>query len=327
MPACPLILKPSVVFATVSSAEEEVLLSRSRPIVVLNKNKDYYLSPFVSTLHNLGIMLPYSALHHMLFKYAEEPAFIMTSANMPGEPMLIDNEEIIGKLEGVADYYLLHNRQIINRCDDSVIRFRGDDLAFIRRSRGYVPEPYDLSSINPDLNVLALGPEIDVTFSLLKEGRCYLSQHIGDTTKYETYLYLQQALEYMMKITKTENVDVVVCDLHPMFFTTKLAHQLSQRFECEVFPVQHHHAHAASLALDNEVDELICIAADGVGYGEDGTAWGGEILHSTRQNIKELASWMPQKMVGGDLTTKYPIRMVMSHAYMIIYFQKSLKNL
>lgn len=303
-------------FAAVSTAEEQVLRSRSRPIVVLNKKKDYYLSSFVSPhLHNLGIMLPYSALHHMLFQYASEPALIMTSANMPGEPMLIDNNEIIGKLEGIADYYLLHNRQIINRCDDSVIRFRGDDMAFIRRSRGYVPEPYDLSAVNPEINVLALGPEIDVTFALLKEGQCYLSQHIGDTTKYDTYLYLQEALEYMMNITKTEDVDVVACDLHPMFFTTKLAHELSQRFQCDVLPVQHHHAHAAILALDNGVDELICIAADGVGYGEDGTAWGGEILHSFGAEYKRLASLASQKMVGGDLTTRYPIRMVMTMLY------------
>jgi hydrogenase maturation protein HypF len=98
-------------------------------------------------------------------------------------------------------------------------------MAFIRRSRGYVPEPYDFSNINKDLNVLALGPEIDVTFSLLKEGKCYMSQHIGDTTKYETFLYLQEAIEFMMGITRTDRIDVVACDLHPQFFTTKLAHE------------------------------------------------------------------------------------------------------
>lgn len=206
-------------FAEVADYEEEALLSRNRPIVILKKNQDYYLSPTVAPdLHNLGVMLPYSALHHLLFTYTDTPAYIMTSANMPGEPMLTHNPEIISKLEGVADYFLLHNREIINRCDDSVVRFRGGDMAFIRRSRGYVPEPYDLSSISTDLNVLALGPEIDVTFSLLKEGRCYVSQHIGDTTKYETFLYLQKAIEYMMGITQTDDIDAVACDLHPQFF-------------------------------------------------------------------------------------------------------------
>lgn len=303
-------------FAEVADYEEKTLLSRNRPIVVLKKNKDYYLSPHVAPyLHNLGIMLPYSALHHLLFSYTDTPAYIMTSANMPGEPMLTQNQEIISKLEGVADYYLLHNREIINRCDDSVVRFRGGDLAFIRRSRGYVPEPYDFSNLNQDLNVLALGPEIDVTFSLLKEGKCYVSQHIGDTTKYETFIYLQEAIEHMMGITQTEDIDVVTCDLHPQFFTTKLAHELGERFQCPVLKVQHHHAHAAALSMDWGVDEYICIAADGVGYGADGSAWGGEILYSAGADYERMASLMPQKMPGGDLTTRYPARMMMAMIY------------
>ncbi len=314
-------------FAEVKDFEEETLLSRRRPIVVLNKNENYYLAPSVSPmLHNLGIMLPYSGLHHLLFKYTNEPAYIMTSANIPGEPMLIDNEEIISKLDGIADYYLLHDRKIINRCDDSVIRFRAGDSAFIRRSRGYVPEPYDFSKIADDINILALGPELDVTFALLKDKKCYVSQHIGNTTKYETYKYLQEAIDYMMSITKTDSIDVVACDLHPMFFTTKLAGELSEKFECDVFGVQHHHAHAGALFVDHEIDELICIAADGVGYGDDGSAWGGEILHTTRDNYERIGSLMPQNMAGGDLTTKYPIRMVMAMIY-DYYDPKELKEL
>lgn len=303
-------------FAEVADYEEETLLSRNRPIVVLKKNNDYYLSSHVAPdLHNLGVMLPYSALHHLLFTYTDAPAYIMTSANMPGEPMLTQNQEIISKLEGVADYYLLHNREIINRCDDSVVRFRGGDMAFIRRSRGYVPEPYDFSSISTDLNVLALGPEIDVTFSLLKEGKCYVSQHIGDTTKYETFLYLQKAIDHMMRITRTQNIDMVACDLHPQFFTTKLAQELGERFKCPVLKVQHHHAHAAALSMDWGVNEFICIAADGVGYGADGGAWGGEILYFNGSEYERMASLMPQKMPGGDLTTRYPARMMMAMLY------------
>ena len=303
-------------FAEVSDLEKKTLQSRRRPIVVLNKNEDYWLSPCVSpVLHNLGVMLPYSGLHHLLFTYTEEPAYIMTSANMPGEPMLTENREIISKLHGVADYYLLHNREIVNRCDDSVVRFRGNEMAFIRRSRGYVPEPYDFSNIADDLNVLALGPEIDVTFSLLKEGKCYVSQHIGDTTKYDTFRYLQNAVNHMMQITRTNSVDLVACDLHPMFFTTKLAEDLSKSLGSDILKVQHHHAHAAALCVDNDLDELICIAADGVGYGDDGTAWGGEILLSQGSSYKRMASLMPQSMAGGDLTTKYPARMVISMLY------------
>ncbi len=303
-------------FADVSNVESEILKSRCRPIVVLNKNNNYFLSSYVSPeLHNLGVMLPYSGLHHLIFKYSTNLAYIMTSANMPGEPMLIENEEIIHNLEGIADYFLLHNRRIINRCDDSVVRFRGDDMTFIRRSRGYVPEPYDFSSLNSDLKILALGPEIDVTFSLLNEGKCYVSQHIGNTTKYETFKYLQKSIEYLMSITKTDSVDAVVSDLHPLFFTTKLAYELSEKFDCEMIKVQHHHAHAASLAVDNGVEEMVCIAADGVGYGEDGTVWGGEILHYCGAEYERVGGLLTQKMVSGDLTTRYPIRMVMSMLY------------
>ncbi len=303
-------------FADVSKVEAEILKSRCRPIVVLNKNNNYFLSSYVSPeLHNLGVMLPYSGLHNLIFKYSTNPAYIMTSANMPGEPMLIENEEIIKNLEGIADYFLLHNRRIINRCDDSVVRFRGNDMTFIRRSRGYVPEPYDFSRLNSDSKVLALGPEIDVTFSLLNEGKCYVSQHIGNTTKYETFRYLQKSVKYLMSITKTDSVNAVVSDLHPLFFTTKLAHELSEKFDCEMIKVQHHHAHAASLAVDNSIEEMVCITADGVGYGEDGTVWGGEILHYRGAEYERVGSLLTQKMVSGDLTTRYPIRMVMSMLY------------
>lgn len=314
-------------FADIRNFEEETLISRRRPIVVLNKNNDYYLAPSVAPdLHNLGVMLPYSGLQHLLFQETDEPAYIMTSANIPGEPMLIDNDEIINKMEGIADYCLLHDRKIINRCDDSVIRFRAGDLAFIRRSRGYVPEPYDFSNIAGDTNILALGPELDVTFALLKDKKCYVSQHIGNTTKYETYKYLQEAIDYMIDITRAEKIDAIACDLHPMFFTTKLAHELGEKFECDVFGVQHHHAHAGALFVDHDIEEMICIAADGVGYGDDGSAWGGEILHVTGENYNRLGSLMPQNMAGGDLTTKYPIRMVMAmiHDY---YDDEELKQL
>ncbi|BAW31981.1 MAG TPA: carbamoyltransferase HypF [Methanothermobacter sp.] len=300
-------------FATVSRKEKKVLISRRRPIVVLKKNNRYNLAPSVApSLHNIGIMLPYSGIHHILFRYAKKPAYVMTSANKPGEPMIIKNREILVKLKGIADYFLIHDRRIVNRCDDSVVRFRGDDMAFIRRSRGYTPEPYDLSSLSSDINVIALGPEIDVTFAVLNHGECYLSQHIGNTTKYETTKFLEDALRYLMKITGTEEVDAVACDLHPRFFTTKLAEELSREYSAEIFKVQHHHAHAAALAVDSGVDELVCIGADGVGYGDDGTAWGGEILYCFDDKYERLGSLVPQKMPGGDLCAIYPARMLFS---------------
>ncbi|WP_304088255.1 carbamoyltransferase HypF [Methanobrevibacter ruminantium] len=309
-------------YAIVSDAEEETLLSKERPIVILKKNENYDFAQSVSPgLHNIGVMLPYAPLHHLLFNHTETPAYIMTSANVPGEPMMITNEEILKNLDTIADYYLIHNRRILNRCDDSVARFRNNELAFIRRSRGYTPEPYDLkgkyTNLNPEfdnLNILALGPELDVTFTILKNSKAYVSQHIGNTNKYRTYEFLQEAIKHMMRITKTDSFDAIACDLHPQFFTTRLAKEYAEKYDCPLIPVQHHHAHGISLLNDHytndQNNEMIIIAADGVGYGGDGNSWGGEILYTNIKEYERTASLMPQKMPGGDLCTKYPMRMM-----------------
>lgn len=333
-------------FAVMSKEEEKTLKSKERPIVILKKSEDYDFADSVSPdLHNIGVMLPYAPLHHLLFNETDTPAYIMTSANVPGEPMMITNEEIVKNLSKIADYYLVHNRRILNRCDDSVVRFRNDELAFIRRSRGYTPEPYDLSGkytyLNEEfdnLNILALGPELDVTFTIIKNSKAYVSQHIGNTNKYRTYQFLKEAIEHMMQITKTDSFDLIACDMHPQFFTTQLAREYAEKYDCSLIQVQHHHAHGVSLINDhvlNKTDldektsaeieisqdsekaellenprEMIIIASDGVGYGDDGGAWGGEILYTDIKSYKRIASLMPQKMPGGDLCTKYPARML-----------------
>lgn len=223
--------------------------------------------------------------------------------------MMIDNDEIIN---GVNDYSLVHNRKILNRCDDSVIRFRNDELSFIRRSRGYTPEPYTINYEVNDLDVLALGPELDVTFSIARGDKVYPSQHIGNTNKPKTLEFLRKAIENMERITKINEFDVVACDMHPHFFTTRLAHELAEKYDAEVLPVQHHHAHSIALANDHGIDEMIVIAADGVGYGSDGTSWGGEILYTDIKNFERMAHLQPQLMPGGDMATRYPARMLAS---------------
>ena len=302
-------------YAVLSKKEIETITSNKRPIVILKKNNDYDFPESLSPgLHNIGVMLPYSPMHYLLFDESKDiSTYVMTSANIPGNPMMITNEEILS-LDTVADYFLLHNRRILNRCDDSVIRFRNDELSFIRRSRGYTPEPYKISekySINND-TVLALGPELDVTFSIAKKDIVYPSQHIGNTNKYKTFNFLKEAINHLKRITKINEFDTIACDLHPQFFTTKLANELSDVYDAQVLPVQHHHAHASALANDNDIDEMIVIAADGVGYGSDGTSWGGEILYTDISDFKRMASLEVQKMPGGDQATKYPARMLAS---------------
>lgn len=297
-------------YAQLSEKEIKTITSNKRPIVILKKNDDYPFPDSLSPgLHNIGVMLPYSPMHYLLFDEGDIDTYVMTSANIPGEPMMIKNEEII---LGISDYSLVHNRQILNRCDDSVIRFRNNELSFIRRSRGYTPEPYTINYDVNDLNVLALGPELDVTFSIAKNDIVYPSQHIGNTNKPKTLNFLKEAIENMEKITKINEFDVIACDMHPHFFTTRLAHELGEKYGAEVLPVQHHHAHSVALANDNAIDEMIVIAADGVGYGSDGTSWGGEILYTDIKSFERLGSLESQLMPGGDVATRYPARMLAS---------------
>ena len=297
-------------YAQLSEREINTITSNKRPIVILKKNENYPFPESLSPgLHNIGVMLPYSPMHYLLFDEGDIDTYVMTSANTPGEPMMIRNEEIIN---GVNDYSLIHNRQILNRCDDSVIRFRNNELSFIRRSRGYTPEPYKINYEVNDLNVLALGPELDVTFSIAKDNIVYPSQHIGNTNKPKTLEFLKAAIENMERITKINEFDVIACDMHPHFFTTRLAYELSEKYDADVLPIQHHHAHSVSLANDSAIEEMIVIAADGVGFGSDGTSWGGEILYTDIKSFERLAHLESQLMPGGDMATKYPARMLAS---------------
>ena len=303
-------------YAKLSEREIKAITSNKRPIVILKKNENYNFPESLSPgLHNIGVMLPYSPMHYLLFDEGDIDTYVMTSANIPGEPMMIDNSEIINS---ISDYSLVHNRKILNRCDDSVIRYRNNELSFIRRSRGYTPEPYTINYEVNDLNVLSLGPELDVTFCLATEGIAYPSQHIGNTNKIKTLNFLKESINHMKRITKICDINAVACDLHPQFFTTKLAYE----FGVDVIPVQHHHAHSAALANDHKIDEIIAIAADGTGYGDDHTSWGGEILYTDIKSYERMAHLERQKMPGGDLATKYPIRMLLS----ILNNEKLIKN-
>lgn len=299
-------------FAVVSKEEEELLTSFRRPIVLLRKSDDYYLSEYVAPgLHTIGVMLPYSPFHYLLMRNFDDP-IIMTSANYPGEPMVLELDEALRKLGKVADYFLFHNRRIANRCDDSVIRISGGEIAFIRRSRGYVPEPIDTRFKS---SVIATGPDLSSTGAVMKKGRCYLTQHIGDVENLETLEFLESAIRHMMKLTRTREIDAVACDLHPMFPSTTLAESLSDELGVELFRVQHHHAHAATLLAEHGLDRIVAITCDGVGYGLDGQPWGGEVLLSTYSAFERIAHLKPQPMPGGDLAAKYPARMVLGILY------------
>ncbi len=295
-------------FAEVSPREAELLTSIIKPIVLLKKRHDHYLSDFISPgLHNVGVMLPYTGLHAMLFNQVNEPAFVMTSANPPNEPIVMENTEATRKLGSVVDFFLFHNRTIAHRCDDSVVRFHGDDPSIIRRSRGYAPEPIHLKlSINRC--ILGVGAELNVTSCLLFQNKAYVSQHIGDVENLETLRFLKNSIDHLTKLTNTK-AEVIACDLHPRFTTSKLAQDLGNKLDCPIFPVQHHHAHIASLMGERNINKIVGIACDGFGYGSDGAAWGGEILYCNQEGFQRLGHLEEQLMVGGDLATLFPLRM------------------
>ena len=296
-------------FAEVNSKEQQLLASPARPIILLSKNRDYNLSPLVAPhLHNVGVMLPHTGLHYMLFDNVPDTSFVMTSANPPNEPIVKDNEQAIKILGGTVDYFLFHNRKIAHRCDDSVMRAHESRAVFLRRSRGYAPAPIRLK-LKAKRSVLGLGGELNNTACVLLDDKAFISQHIGDVENVETRSFLQEAGRHLQELTNC-HAQTVACDLHPKFTTTILANELAEAEDLPLIQVQHHHAHAAALMAEHGLQESITVVCDGYGYGTDGKAWGGEILFSTRDsaNFKRLGHLEPQPLLGGDLASRYPLR-------------------
>lgn len=301
-------------YAEVSRKEEKILTSFRRPIVLLRKKDDFPLSEWISPgLHNIGVMLPYSGLHILLLQEIIDPAVIMTSGNISGKPIAASNEEIIAHLSSLADYFLLHNRVIYQRCDDSVVKIVDGKTKLIRRSRGYVPEPIETPIPYRGSGILAVGPELTVTVTVMRGNRCYASQHIGDVSgDLDMVEFHESVIAHLLKLLNVKP-EAVACDLHPRFVTTKIAEEQAEKWQAPVVRVQHHHAHAAALKAEHGIEEpIVCIASDGVGYGPDGTIWGGEILLSDYSSSERLGHLAPQLMPGGDQATKYPMRMAAS---------------
>jgi len=310
-------------FAETTEKEEELLISYARPIALLNKSRDYFLSDLVAPgLHNVGVMLPYTGLHYMLFDEVNDAAFVMTSANPPNQPIINDNNEALEALGNIVDYFLFHNRQIAHRCDDSVIRTHEQNVVFLRRSRGYAPAPVVLKK-KAKHNAVSLGGELNNTACVLNGNKAFISQHIGDVENVETRTFLETATKHLIRLTNSR-IETVACDLHPKFTTTTLAQKLAEENGWQLVQVQHHYAHIAALMAEHNAKEMVGICCDGYGYGEDGEAWGGEILLCTEAEFgfKRLAHLEKQPLVGGDLATRYPLRV----AAAILYGKADIEN-
>ena len=304
----------------ISDIEERILRSWRRPIVLASRRnsnvlpliQDSVLDVIAPGLDSIGVMLPYAPMHHLLFKYSKEPALVMTSANPTGIPMYIDPETIMHELGNIADYFLLHNRRIHQRSDDSVVKLTSrENPVFIRRARGYVPEPLVFNGPWKSLKVLGVGPEENVTGSLTKSNRIYMTQYIGDTDQVENIEFLTQTINHMKHLLDIAKLDGIACDLHPEFLSTELAEQLASEKDVPLFRVQHHHAHLSSLIVDGLIpvnNRIVCITADGYGFGDDETAWGGEILVGDLKEYERRGSLAPVQYTGGDLSALYSSR-------------------
>ncbi len=259
-------------------------------------------------MHNVGVMLPYTGLHYMLFDEVDDPAFVMTSANPPNQPIIKDNQEALKQLGDTVDYFLFHNRQIAHRCDDSVVRLHGENMVFLRRSRGYAPAPILLKERAKQC-VVGLGGELNNTACVLIGDKAFISQHIGDVENVETRNFLEEATKHLMHLTNSK-AEIIACDLHPKFTTTKLAQELARENGWRIVQVQHHYAHVAALMVEHNVRDIVGVCCDGYGYGVDGEAWGGEIIIGDKENSEfdRVAHLEKQPLIGGDLATRYPLR-------------------
>jgi hydrogenase maturation protein HypF len=305
----------------ISKKEKDIITSYRRPIVLLERKKDptsEFISDWVAPgLNNVGFMLPYTGIHHLLFDLIGEKPLVYTSGNKSSIPMGIKNDKIFDQLQHLADFFLLHNRKIDQRADDSVLRIHDDKIKLIRRSRGYVPEYLSLPFEVNLSGALATGPELATTGAVLRRNRVFPTQHIGNVTHLETYEFLKNALYHMKTLLQIQDSEVkfIACDAHPSFVTTNFAKELSAQYDVPLYPIQHHFAHVLGLMAENKIardEKIIGISTDGVGYGDDGNVWGGEILLTNYHGYERIAHLEYQPMIGGDRCTKYPARMVAS---------------
>ncbi|MBD2359040.1 carbamoyltransferase HypF [Tolypothrix sp. FACHB-123] len=322
-------------YCTISDKEKELLTSPAAPIVLLKVRERREIPQNQSSIQNpkskiqnciapsvapgqnsLGFMLPYTPLHHLILKRMNRP-IVLTSGNLSDEPQCIDNGEARERLGKIADYFLLHNREIVNRIDDSVVRVVGDKVQTIRRARGYAPAPIILppgfENIPP---ILAMGSELKNTFCLLREGEAILSQHLGDLENAAAFNAYQDTLNLYLNLFQHQPQSIAI-DKHPEYLSSKLGKELAAANQIKIYPIQHHHAHIAACMAENGIplnsQPVLGIALDGLGYGEDGTFWGGEFLLADYRQFKRLARFKPVAMIGGEQAIYQPWRNTYAH--------------
>jgi hydrogenase maturation protein HypF len=303
-------------FVEIDDDEKKSLNSWRRPIVLLKKKntpgKPSISGSVSSQLNLLGVMLPYMPFHYLLFRQLKTSAIVLTSGNFSSEPIITDNTEALRQFSDITDAVVLHNREIFNRTDDSVVRFIAGKERILRRSRGYVPAPVH-TALNTD-GIIAFGAELTNCFCVGKKQNAYLSQHIGDLQGIETVQFYEETLSRFINLFRIRP-SLVVVDMHPAYISTR--HGMDMR-DLPLIKVQHHHAHIASCMAENFLDEkVIGVAFDGTGYGPDGNIWGSEFLICDLNDFERITHFDYIPLPGGDSATEEPWRIAVSYLYKV----------
>jgi hydrogenase maturation protein HypF len=293
----------------ISEMEEQLLSSSEAPIVLLKRlSNDLLCIEIAPNNPNLGIMLPYTPLHHLLMTELGFPV-VATSGNLSGEPICTDEDDALTRLNGIADYFLIHNRPIAHPVDDSVVRVMAGTECILRRARGYAPLPIGVADTLP--MTIATGAHLKNTIAMSINHQVFLSQHIGDLETPEAVSTFQQVLRDFQNLYE-QPPELIACDLHPDYRSTHLAQELAQQFDKPLIQVQHHYAHILACMAEHQLSAPVFgVAWDGTGYGTDGTIWGGEFLTINKDSFERSAHLRPFRLIGAEYAIREPRRIAL----------------
>lgn len=315
-------------YCEISEGERELLESKERPIVLLRVKKEFptkeYISPDIDTI---GVMLPYSPLHYLLFHYVNTP-IVLTSANYSNKPMVCENKTALEKLRMYADIFIIHNRDIVNRCDDSVVFHVNNQNIVIRPGRGFAPVNWSVESKN---DILACGSDLKNTFALTHGDKLTISQYIGDLEDPDTEISYEKSIQQSLDFYKV-TPKLITHDLHPDFHSTRWAEQYISNEDIELKAIQHHFAHCAAGYFEHQLSgKALGFAFDGTGYGSDGTIWGGEVFHFDLVNFERVFHFKSIPLPGGEKAIREPLRFLVAalHEYKLLdqYKKKCTKDI